>query len=382
MKKNYFLKIIILALAVFIATVFELLPSGALPLIAKDFFISMDKAGLFTGVYAIGAAFATIPMASLTIETDRKKLFVFILVLFSISGFGFVFAPDFKTAILFRILGGIACGAFWPMISAFAIKISPLNMRSRSIPMIMFGGALGISFGIPFFTRLGIKHGWKFEFLMLSIFTSAIAILGLIILSKTPGEKRKKSTSVFTMIKNKNVLVVTSTTFFAIFAQYASYVYHTVILEVQKYPAEVDFALTIYGIGSLISILTATILLHKFLRSFNLAVMLSGFVAMFLMRFFKGSFSFFNLALILWGFTNGALSSSLQTTISKNVTEGLPNAMALQSCAFDFSIMFATVAGGFILKNLNIEALLVTSMISFAISFLIILANKKTFRNN
>lgn len=381
LKKNYYLEISILALAVLIASINEILPSGVLPIIAEHFNVSVEDAGYFTGIHAIGSALVTIPLASLTMHLDRKKLFVAIVTTFAISSFGFVFAPNFKIALLFRLMAGIACGAFWPMVSAFAIKISPLNMRSRSIPIIMFGGTLGVSFGVPFLTRLGLKHGWEFEFLIFAFFTLTVVFLAIFFLSKTPGEMRTKNTSFVTMVKNRHVITVTLATVFAVFAHYGSYVYHTVILEHQMYPAEVDFALTIYGIGSMVSIISAAILSHKFLRSFNIAIIFSGVASMLMMRFFPSNFFILNSALVLWGITNGSLSPAMQTAISKNVEEGLSNAISIQSCAFNFSIMFATAASGAVLKSFGVNSLLIMCAIAFSMSLAIIIFSKKTFRN-
>lgn len=64
----------------FLAILSELMPSGILPEMAAGFGITEAQAGGFVGQYAIASAIFGIPIVSATVEWDRKKLLMILLV--------------------------------------------------------------------------------------------------------------------------------------------------------------------------------------------------------------------------------------------------------------------------------------------------------------
>ncbi|MEJ1319516.1 hypothetical protein QY890_00560 [Latilactobacillus sakei] len=98
---------ILMASITFMAILSELMPSGILPEMASGFGITEAQAGSFVGQYAIASALFGIPIISATVEWDRKKLLMLLMIGFAIANITIGFVSVYWIAAAARIVGGI-----------------------------------------------------------------------------------------------------------------------------------------------------------------------------------------------------------------------------------------------------------------------------------
>lgn len=71
----------------FMGILSELVPSGILPEMSEGLGVSYSSIGLLVSVYAIASAVGTIPLITLTIQMNRKRLSLILLAIFAVSNF-------------------------------------------------------------------------------------------------------------------------------------------------------------------------------------------------------------------------------------------------------------------------------------------------------
>ena len=128
---------------------------------------------------------------------NRKKLLLILMLIFGVSNFIIAITSSYYITAVSRLAGGIAAGVLWPMVSAYAMRLVPPNLHGRAIAVTMSGSTFGLGIGMPIMTAIGTEFGWRTVFIVLSVVIFIIAILGLIYLPSTEGEKRTKTNSPF-----------------------------------------------------------------------------------------------------------------------------------------------------------------------------------------
>lgn len=156
-----------MASVTFMAILSELVPSGILPELMTGLGISEAQAGTLVGFYAIASAIFAIPLISATVEFNRKKLLLGLLIGFALSNILVGIAPSYSIAIVGRVIGGICAGVLWPMIAAYGMKLVDDEHKGLAVAVIMSGTTFGMSLGLPLVTFIGTNIGWRVEFLQL-----------------------------------------------------------------------------------------------------------------------------------------------------------------------------------------------------------------------
>ena len=79
------LYLLLLSSVTFMGILSELVPSGILPQMSEDLQVPYSSIGLLISVYAIASAVGTIPLITLTMPMNRKKLLTILMVIFGVS---------------------------------------------------------------------------------------------------------------------------------------------------------------------------------------------------------------------------------------------------------------------------------------------------------
>lgn len=365
---------ILMASITFMAILSELMPSGVLPQMAEAFGITEAHAGAFVGQYAIASAVCGIPIISATVEWDRKKLLMLLLIGFGLANLVIGLLPIYWLAVLARILGGVCAGALWPMISAYGMSLVKPKDQGKAVAVIMAGTTVGMSLGLPLMTWIGTHFSFHLEFIVMAIFIALVAFLCQTFLPHVPGEKRSRSNSPLTMLKNKGVLLVVLLTVLAVVANYGVYTYITNLVKTIDYPG-IGLAQILFGIGSILSVLLAGIFIDHYLRWVCADMLGSAALAM-ACFYFLASTGVHHLAFLLWGIGFGALVTLFQTAVTRQVSEGTAVATSLQSAAFNFSIMIGSTVGGWLLLASSSGAIVLMALLLLMIALGISLASK------
>lgn len=370
-----FFVLVSMATVTMMAILSELVPSGILPQLMEGLNITEAQAGNLVGVYAIASALSAIPLIALTVTMPRKRLLLILLVGFALSNFIVAISTTYAMALVGRLLGGVCAGVLWPMIAAYGMKLVPQERAGQATAIIMAGTTVGMSIGVPVMTWVGLSFGWRVEFHTLGIMTILIFLLMVLVVPDAPGEARSKENSVWTIIRNRGVLLVVLLTLLAVVANYAIYVYITNLVDTIEFPS-LALAQILFGIGCFISVFAATRFSDSHLRQLITAMLGLGGLAFLVFAFAGGTAVLAHISFIVWGFGFGALVSVFQAATTRQVKSGKAVATSIQSATFNFSIMIASAVGGAILAQASMITLLIICTVLLAIAAVITFASK------
>ena len=380
-----------------LAVLCELVPSGVLPDMAAAFGVSSATCGSLVGSYAITSAICGIPLVTLTVSANRKRLLCVLLIGFALSNCVVGGASCFEVALVGRALGGACAGTLWPMITAYGMECVGAGNRGKAVTIIMSGITAGMAVGLPAITWLGTLSNYRVEFYALGIILCLVAALCWIFLPSIPGEARSRNNSIGTMLHNRGVLLVVALTFLAVGANYGAYTFISNLVQelagacgglagsvTTIAPLTIEQAQLFFGIGSIISVVATLAFIDKHLWLVTLAMFAIGAVSMvaFVLVFAVGLVAnqanlIACVAFVLWGVAFGSLSSIFQTATARQVTSGTAVANSLQSASFNCSIMLGSMSAGALLDSGGTKPIMLAAAVVLICGFVLSVAGKK-----
>lgn len=394
-----------------LAVLCELVPSGVLPDMAAAFGVSSATCGSLVGSYAITSAICGIPLVTLTVSANRKRLLCVLLIGFALSNCIVGGAGCFEVALVGRALGGACAGTLWPMITAYGMECVGAGNRGKAVTIIMSGITAGMAVGLPAITWLGTLSNYRVEFFALGIILCLVAALCWLFLPSIPGEARSRNNSIGTMLHNRGVLLVVALTFLAVGANYGAYTFISNLVQelagacggsgalagglaggagglagsvTTIAPLTIEQAQLFFGIGSIISVVATLALIDKHLWLVTLAMFAIGTVSMvaFVLVFAVGLVAnqanlITCVAFVLWGVAFGSLSSIFQTATARQVTSGTAVANSLQSASFNCSIMLGSMSAGVLLDSGGTKPIMLAAAVVLICGFVLSVAGKK-----
>src|SRR5687767_13358445 len=124
----------------------------------------------------VGALFGGIP----TQKWGRKKVLIWIGILFSISAFGTAFAPDPYTFSFFRFVGGLGIGVSSVAAPTYISEISTATNRGKLVALYQFNIVFGILVAFLsnyFLEGVGGENDWRWMLGVLGIPSLIYSIL-------------------------------------------------------------------------------------------------------------------------------------------------------------------------------------------------------------
>lgn len=354
---------ILMAATTFVAMVGQNIPSGILPQMSQGLNVDSTKIGDLLGVYALASALSAIPLATLTVTMNRKRILLLILGGFLISNLGIALTSSYGVALAFRLVGGMAAGLIWSMISPYGMKLAPKSQQGLAIAVIIGGSTLGISIGNPIFTAIGANIGWRIEFISLSVLIVIIMLLVLFFLPSVAGEERTRSNSPFELIKNRGIQKVILLTMLAVIANYGLFTYMALLVEDINFTGGIELATLLFGGGSFISVIIAGKYLDDYLKGTVTFMMGIGAVSALLFIIFGGVAGISHLNFILWGIGFGALVTIFQNAVTRQVKSGQSVATSIQSSAFNFAIMIGSSVSGILFRRGSLQVVVIMAFV-------------------
>lgn len=139
----------VLAAAAFIYVTAEILPVGALPVIARDMHVSLVLVGTLLAWYALVAALTTFPLVRWTAHWPRRRALVMSLCCLTASQVIAAVAPNFAVLAAGRVLCAITHGLLWSVIAPIATRLVPPSHAGRATTSIYLGTSLALVVGSP-----------------------------------------------------------------------------------------------------------------------------------------------------------------------------------------------------------------------------------------
>jgi len=169
------LALLALAISAFAIGTTEFISVGLLPLIARDFNISVTTSGLTVTLYALGVTFGAPVLTSITSSVSRKTLLLWIMLVFIAGNLIAMTAGGIAILLVARVISALAHGVFMSIGSTIAADLVPEHRRASAISIMFSGLTIATVTGVPLGTFLGQQFGWRIAF-------AAIVAVGIVAL--------------------------------------------------------------------------------------------------------------------------------------------------------------------------------------------------------
>lgn len=166
----------LLAFGIFAMVTSEFAVAGLMPQMADGLNATIPQIGYLITAFAVAMA-AGGPFLTLAVLKLRpKQALMLLFAIFLAGNLLAATAPSYPVMMAARIITGVASQAFFGVAISLAVRLTPPQMRGRSIAVVMNGLMVGTLLGLPLSTLIGERLGWRAAFWAVSALTVLAAL--------------------------------------------------------------------------------------------------------------------------------------------------------------------------------------------------------------
>lgn len=154
---------------------------GLLPEIAAEFGVTEGTAGILVSGYALSVAVGALGLTVAVSRFDRKKVLLWLMVLFIIGNLVSAVAPMYSLMLIGRIVAALCHGAFFSVGAVVAADLVEEKKKAGAIALMFAGLTVANVLGVPAGTFLGQAAGWRSTFWAITVI-GVIAMIGIAVL--------------------------------------------------------------------------------------------------------------------------------------------------------------------------------------------------------
>ncbi|PKH20905.1 MFS transporter [Enterobacterales bacterium CwR94] len=163
--------------------------SGALLFMGDELQLTPFTTGLVTSSLLFGAAFGALFSGHFAAQYGRRKIILFLAIVFAIGSTGTAMAPNVEWMIFFRTVLGVAVGGASATVPIYIAEIAPANKRGQLVTiqefMIVFGQLLAYSSNAGFNAAWGGHETWRYM-LVVATLPAVMLWFGMLFMPDTP----------------------------------------------------------------------------------------------------------------------------------------------------------------------------------------------------
>lgn len=356
-----------LAALIFLNITSEFLPTGLLPDIAAELQVSESQVGFLVTLYAGTVVLTAAPLTALTRHYSRKWLVVIVLIVFAAANVLAAIAPSYELLAAARVLGGLAHGLFWAVVSAYAVHLVPAHQVGRAVAITNGGGTAALILGVPLATALGHALDWRLAF---AVVAGAIVVFTLVTVRYLPAveHREKLATGEIPLPLRRDrtiapVALLCGVVLVVMLAHFTLYTYIAPYLvgPMGFAPDAVAGMLFVYGGAGAVGLVLAGITADRFPRSGFIVALGVMVLAVLGLALLPGSPWLAIPLLVLWAIAFGGAPAMLQTQLLRTASPRIRDvAAAALTTAFNVGIGGGALLGGVLLDRVGIIALPLT----------------------
>lgn len=146
MKKGYALRVaIIVSLGGFLYGFDASVISGVIGYVAQLYDLNAIQQGWVVSAPTFAAMFSMLTAGSISTTFGRRKVLIYVALLYAISAVGSALAFSYESLVIARMIGGIAFGAALVLGPMYIAEISPANARGRLVSVQQLNLVIGLS---------------------------------------------------------------------------------------------------------------------------------------------------------------------------------------------------------------------------------------------
>ncbi|EOS95115.1 sugar porter family MFS transporter [Erwinia tracheiphila] len=163
--------------------------SGALLFMGKELHLMPFTTGLITSSLLFGAAFGALLSGHLAAAAGRKKIILWLAVIFAVGAVGTSLAPDVNWMVFFRLVLGVAVGGAAATVPVYIAEMAPANKRGQLVTlqelMIVSGQLLAYISNAAFHEIWGGESTWRWM-LVVATLPAVLLWVGMMFMPDTP----------------------------------------------------------------------------------------------------------------------------------------------------------------------------------------------------
>ncbi|MCZ9311076.1 MFS transporter [Weissella koreensis] len=386
-KQNMIL--LALALSAFAIGSTEFISVGLMPLLMKDFNISVELAGLTVSLYALGITIGAPILAVITNHWSKKRLLILIMIVFIIGNITVATAPNFTVVLIGRVISSLSHGLFMSIASIIAADVVEPSRRSSAIAVMFTGLTVATVTGVPLGTFIGQISTWHMSF----YFISLIGIIGLIvnwiiIPNDLPLGSKTSFMGIINVLKSKTLRVALIITALGYGSTFTVYTFITPILQSMMHWSanSIVIILVIYGFMVAVGNTIGGRLTNQNILPALIKMFIGLLITLILLLLFMSNHWLGLLSVMLLGLFAFMNVPGLQLYIVQMAEKYTPNdisiASALNISAFNIGITLGSLLGGqgVVAVGLRITPYFGIIMVFISILLTLMLNNKNNIK--
>ncbi len=161
--------------------------TGAGPFLLLHFSLDDLQLGWAFSSLLFGCVLGSLAAGRFTGRYGRRKMLVWVAILFAATSVATALAPSFSAFIIARFLGGLAVGAASLLSPMYVSEVSPPSVRGRMGSLYQMSIITGIliSYGINYLLRNTGPDNWRWMFLT-GVVPSTVFLVLMILAPETP----------------------------------------------------------------------------------------------------------------------------------------------------------------------------------------------------
>ena len=351
---------------------------GILPVLAREFHISIDTAGWLLSAFALTIAVTGPFTVFLTSKINRKWLMTGALFVFVLSNFLSVIAPNFTVLMIARIIPALMHPVFWSVaIAAASRQVAPKDVP-KAVAVVMGGISVGTVLGVPLTTYIADLVNWRGSFIAAgAINLVALAALFAFIPSM-PVPKVNTQRRQLKALANPQLWVNLVATTIMVAGMFSTYGYLAEYLSKVSHinGKQISLLLLVFGATGILGNWLSGIALSKNVMLTNRLFLIALITVHLLAYAFGGLFVPITAIVTLWGFVHTGGFMIAQTRISAEAPETPELATSLMVSFGNAGFALGAFLGGIVINSFGAHNIIWMSilllLVALALSFVYI----------